>query len=57
MRYLHGPRSFNQLVSLPKHSFLQKVFNLWSTLKKVYVPIFLDEQGKNSMDKQGVFLI
>lgn len=39
------------VTSLPGHSFLQNVFNLWFTLRKSYVSIFHDEQSLNSWTK------
>ena len=36
MRYLDSPQLFSQWAFLPGHALLQKVFNPWFTLSKVY---------------------
>lgn len=36
MRYLDRPRVLSRQDSFPWHSILQKVFNHWFTLKKMY---------------------
>lgn len=42
---------------LHQHSFLQNVFNLWSTLSESPEPIFHDEQATKTLDKQTDCLI
>ena len=36
---------------------MQKVFNLWSTLRRWYAPIFYDEQSINSLETKTVSFI
>lgn len=43
-------------ISVPSHSFLQKVFNLWSTLRRWYAFIFHDEQSINSLEPRDVLV-
>ena len=51
------PRSLRQQPSSPGHSFLQKIFNLWSILGDSYASILHDEHSINNFEPRTVSLI
>lgn len=55
MRYLDRP--WVTVSFLPWHSSLQKIFNLWYTLRRCYASIFLYEQPINSLWSRTVSFI